>query len=80
MPVSTPQAPYPPYDDMQDVFANYCLRQGYSHHNYSAVVVGTAPTGNSSTLSVMGASSNVPAKQNSKLITGQRTYYHKGKC
>jgi hypothetical protein len=79
MPVSTPQAPYPPYDDMQDVFVNYCLRQGYSHHNYTAVVVGTAPTGNSSTLNDIGAGSNIPTKQNSKLVTIQRTYYHKRK-
>jgi hypothetical protein len=73
MPVSTPQAPYPPYDDMQDVLVNYCLRLGYPHHNYTAVLVGAAPTGNSSmnatgaSSSVTSSPSNVPTKHNSKL-------------
>jgi len=72
MPVSTPQAPYPPYDNMQDVFVNYCLRLGYAHHNYTAVIVGTAPTGNSSTLNA----TSIPTNQNSKFAGPQSTYYH----
>lgn len=70
MPISKPQAPYPPYDDMQDVFVNYCLRLGYPHHNYTAVIVGAAPTGNSSSLNgTTSTPSSMSTKQNSKLET-----------
>jgi len=83
MPVSTPQAPFPPYDDMQDVFVNYCLRLGYAHHNYTAVIVGTPATGNSSTVNGTGTSSNATStasglatKQNGKLATLWRTWHY----
>ncbi|KAF2674702.1 hypothetical protein BT63DRAFT_419986 [Microthyrium microscopicum] len=65
MPISTIQAPYPPYDNMQNVLVNFCLRAGYPHHNFSSVIVGAAPTGNSSISNSTNSSSNTK----SKLIT-----------
>jgi hypothetical protein len=58
MPISKPDAPYPPYDAMQNVFVNYCLRLGYAHHNYTTVIVGVPATGNSTTLNGTSTSSN----------------------
>jgi hypothetical protein len=70
-PISTPQAPYPPYDNVQNVLVNYCLRLGYAHHNYTVVIVGAAPVGNSSASNVTSGSTNAtsantPTKQKSE--------------
>lgn len=57
-PVSKPQAPFPPYDNMHSVFVNWCLRMGYAHHNYTAVIVGAAPVGNFSVANGTSGSTN----------------------